>query len=386
MDNSASDTSNATLDGSSAALETSASRTVRSKVFIALRAVVFILIAAALFVYLNNALILKGHAQAKGTFDSFYDLQRDTVDVLYVGTSATNRYFVSPLAFHESGLAVYTLGPNMCPAFFLDDIIREGLRTQSPQLLIVELRPFIKDPYSVRDASAYKTLDVMDLLSPNRIAMSQEAAKYCDADAGFTDYLFPVAKYHDRVIQGEITKDDLLLRYAPNTTQGYQLSTYTLTRNAQAPASFTSKAGHLSQSRSEELDQLLDYCDTLDVDILFVMSPFSTSDKISTRLNSLAAHVEERGYEVLNFNNEQSCADMGIDWKTDFFNDRHVNYLGAEKYTAHLMRILKDRYDLPDRRGDEAYGVWESGFDDYRKFTAGGIKYHGKKVKDEADS
>ena len=55
-----------------------------------------------------------------------------------------------------------------------------------------------------------------------------------------------------------------------------------------------------------------------------------------------------------------------MDFSKDFYNIRHVNLFGAEKYTAFLEKYIKENYDLPDHRTEEEYKTWH---DEYARFA-----------------
>ena len=51
---------------------------------------------------------------------------------------------------------------------------------------------------------------------------------------------------------------------------------------------------------------------------------------------------------------------MALDYTTDYMGGRHLNYLGAGKYTKWLVeRLCEDGYVFQDRRGDKKYKYWE---------------------------
>ena len=47
--------------------------------------------------------------------------------------------------------------------------------------------------------------------------------------------------------------------------------------------------------------------------------------------------------------------ELGLDFDKDYYNSKHVNYIGAEKYTRYLAAFLQDRYEIPNRRNDPNY-------------------------------
>ena len=92
-------------------------------------------------------------------------------------------------------------------------------------------------------------------------------------------------------------------------------------------------------------------------------------------MNATASFVQSHGFKVLNCNTYEICEQMGLDWKTDFYNDHHVNYLGAEKYTDFFANYLASHYSLPDRRGDTRYQSWIDGYKYYKDYVSRGILY-----------
>ena len=49
---------------------------------------------------------------------------------------------------------------------------------------------------------------------------------------------------------------------------------------------------------------------------------------------------------------------MGLDPATDFYNKKHVNVRGAEKYTKFFADYLTKKYELVDHREDSVYEPW----------------------------
>lgn len=66
---------------------------------------VFVIIAALLFVYLNRVFTIGNSDSNKQIFNGFYAEEENTIDVIYLGTSATNRYFIPPKAYTDAAAA-----------------------------------------------------------------------------------------------------------------------------------------------------------------------------------------------------------------------------------------------------------------------------------------
>ena len=107
-----------------------------------------------------------------------------------------------------------------------------------------------------------------------------------------------------------------------------------------------------------------------------MLAPYSMEEGDQEKLNTAVQMVTERGYPVLDCNQKEVTDVMGIDWENDFYNSKHVNYQGAEKYTGYLTQYIKENYEIPDRRGDEAYSSWSDAYDEYLDYVKDGIKHY----------
>ena len=99
------------------------------------------------------------------------------------------------------------------------------------------------------------------------------------------------------------------------------------------------------------------------------------------KFNTAMDMVKERGYTVINFNTPEMYEELDIDWDHDFYNSKHVNYIGAEKYTSWLSEYIKENYDLEDHRGDSRYESWETAYEAYCDYVKDGIQTVGHKDK-----
>ena len=96
----------------------------------ALKALLFLCIIAAITLFFNHVL---GFADAEHTetiMNEFYEQEENSVDVIYFGSSATQRAFVQPVAFHNDGIAGYSLACGSQPFVLTKYIMEEALKTQ----------------------------------------------------------------------------------------------------------------------------------------------------------------------------------------------------------------------------------------------------------------
>lgn len=349
-----------------------------------LRVLVFLLIAALLFVYLNQVFSIGNTDASKEIIHSFYEEEDDTIDVLYMGTSATNRYYNPGQAYEEEGVAAYNMAVMGMPMFFMSTMIDEVEKTQDPGLYIIEIRNVLKSKDEVTDAHIRRVTDSMkfsaDRFKAVNIALEYtEGAKgeLSDVDEEKLSYYIPVIKYHSRATSGELTAGDVFLTDGQSAVKGYVLSPLTVTQKAQKESVYSDERSALAPEMAAAFEEALKRCDQLKAEgkeILFVLSPYVVREGQMDKFNTAKDMIEAHGFDFLNCNDAAVLEEMGIDWETDFYNSKHVNYQGAEKYTRFLTKYIKENYEIPDRRGDENYSSWSEAYDKYQDYVKDGIE------------
>ena len=355
-----------------------------------LGAVIFLLCAGLLFCYLNKVFSMGDADANRQTFKAFYAEPKNTIDVMYLGTSASNRYFINPLAYEEEGITCFTVATMGMPMFFVPDLIDEVQKTQDPKLYIIELRWVLKNRDLITDAHIRRVTDNLKYSSIKKDAIDtafaqMDGSKGMLGDIGENglDYYIPILKYHGRLSEGNMSPGDFKLTSTKNKTKGYVMSFNTTKQVNQFPGRVSEKREPLSDIAETALDATLDKCDKLTAqgdEVLFVLSPYCCLKGQKPIFNTAFDKIRDRGYTVLDFNRPEMYEELGLDFDKDYYNSKHVNYLGAEKYTRYLTAYLKAHYSLPDRRGEAGYESWEDAYAIYQDYVKNGIDTIGIKA------
>lgn len=339
-----------------------------------IRAVVFLFILAMVFLYLNQVFSIAESEEGKQNFNQFYHEKENTIDGFYFGSSNATRFWCSPLAYHETGLTIYNIATTSQSLVAFKSLMKEVEKTQNPKLFVVELRWLNRGNDRIQDAYIRKVTDCMDLLSPYRYECINDSLDYAvpgdnDVEDKRLDYYIPVIKYHGRWNGGELTADDFKLNGPRNPWKGFTLSpSRSFEQRPQPSAAYSDETAPLAPETEKIMNDLLDYCDSIDTEVLFVLSPYPVKAKDVGRLNEAVKFVENRGYPVINFNTKEMIEKLGINWETDYYNSTHMNVMGAEKYTKYLADYIAEHYDLEDRRGDPEYKSWGESYDAYMDY------------------
>lgn len=105
--------------------------------------VVFLAIFGWLFVHVSYA--LRGEvSQTRNNLSGYYDLEENSLDAVFVGTSGTFTAISPMAAWEKYGFASYVFSTNYLGEETLANMIHEVMKTQSPEVLVVDIYPFIR--------------------------------------------------------------------------------------------------------------------------------------------------------------------------------------------------------------------------------------------------
>ena len=289
--------------------------------------------------------------------EGFYALPRDTLDVVFVGSSAAYAFF-SPLRLYgQTGLtsALYATPNQSIP--MIRYILEECARTQPDALYVIELRPMLAS----HEDNLLISADLRRLT--DNMPWSMNRAKCIEALAPDSDTLswhFDLAKYHDR--WSELKTADLRLRWGHSDPgRGFTLETRTEVIQGRDWSSINAVIPPETENVTA-LRDLLNYIQEKQRNVLFVATPFSLSREQEKKYNAVGEIISEYGYEFINMN--RLLSELELDFETDFSDFRHVNILGARKCTDYIGAVLKER-TTPIRRADQA--EWDEALAAYQK-------------------
>lgn len=337
-----------------------------------IRTILFLAILILVLVYLCNVFTFPKEAErdyVRERFNSFYAEENDTLDGVYIGSSGVERYWVPAQAWNEYGMAIYGLSSGSQPTVFIKYLMEEAMKRQDPDLFIVDMRKFSEGAEAVQDLDIRRVTDNMRF-SITRIQATKAVLDYVKAggnteiDEDDLSYYIPIMKYHSRW-DGDLEADDFVHINPGTDFKGYfGYSAKNAWRAVPQPkTSVTAERAPMAKENEDVLNDLLDYCDTIEQEVLFVLSPYSMNKEEQAILNSAMSRVEERGYTAINFNTEEMYNAIGFDFNVDLYNMTHTNFSGAMKYTNYLSSYIHDHYGIEDHRGDQTYQSWDDSYD-----------------------
>lgn len=315
-------------------------------------------------------------------FHTYRELEKDTIDAVFMGTSGVTCYWLGSKAYEEFGMTVYSLASDAMPSWLYTNVMEEALAYQSPQLLILDIRPFTS-PATQFDELDYRSRNLLDALKPfsaNYIRSAFKTMKAIHAITGDTpqfdvSYLLSFVKYHSKWSDGSYSfTHQLDGSKHENRTGGFYLDhTVTVKKEPMTPHLYSDAVtSDLLPIHEAALHEVMDYIREKNLNVLFVDTPRVYTDMDAMgRVNTVFQILEKEGFDYVSFltTAKDGSFSIDLDYNSDFFNSHHVNYYGAEKFTRAFSEYLNQNYALPDRRTNPGAKAYWDGIYDYIKMT-----------------
>mgnify|MGYP000969601364 CR=1 FL=1 len=335
-----------------------------------IKAAAFILIGALLFTWISY--MMRPAGDERKNVVGFYAEPDDTLDIVALGTSTTVMYWMPLKVWNEYGITSYNFATNNTPPQVMKYYVTEMLKTQHPDLLLVDLRPFQYGPQlntEERIVGLRYSSDSFNY-SWNRHDMINNSLPEGENP---WPYYFDIALYHNDA-EGLPTPEQvqLSLNNSHNYMKGFLFKEEHSVVERVEVGEITEKLA-IDGEMEALLEEFMDTCEQNGLDVLFFVPPYSmmpheddgdydiTDDQ--RMHNYMEDLVRARGFDYINCNNYYD--EIGLDFEIDFYNRSHVNIFGAEKFTDFMTSYILQNHQFTDKRSDPAYARWNEDYAQY---------------------
>ena len=291
--------------------------------------------------------------------------QEEDFDVLFFGTSHMI-YGVYPMElWQDYGIVSYNLAGHGIHIPTVYWVMKNALLQTKPKLVVVDCYLLEKQTKMFNNFSqVHQSLDVFPLtLTKVRTAFDLLDDAAFDAEfAGGADrtrtelgLLWNFAQYHNRWT--ELGQDD----FSPKYTVEKGAESFNV--DVAVPRTSQPTDAVLEETTGKEyLRRIVEDCQREDIDVLLVYLPFPPGETERMEANTARMIAAEYGVDFIDYLDSDV-----VDLNTDCYDYwSHLNPSGARKVTDHLGQYIRERYNIPDRRGDASYAGW---YDDYAAYT-----------------
>lgn len=301
----------------------------------------------------------------EATWDEFYSLDKNSIDVIYLGSSSMY-HGISPLKiWSEVGVTGFDLGSSTQRPWVSLYFLEEALKTQKPKVIILDMYAWMWRGGAGAEAHAHKAYDYTNF-SIEKIKSVQRTLKDPGFDCGnIFSYIMPAFRYHSR--WNDLERKDfrqsvispykgMALGYAENDCTD-AFSRFDTVREYSADVSVV-----------EYFQKIVDLCNKNDIELVLIKLPVYEWGEIYSR--QIAEFSEKNNLTFIDFN--YMMEDLQIDVVSDFTDGSHLNVKGAEKISTWLAQWLVKNCSFIDKRQDSQYAQWN---DDYQTYLQNGRNY-----------
>ena len=288
----------------------------------------------------------------EGALISEYYKETTDHDVIFVGDCEVYENFSPITMWEDYGITSYIRGSAQQLIWQSYYLLEETLEYEKPEVVVFNV---LSMKYDTPQKEAYNRM-TLDGMKWSKSKEDDIRASMME-DEEFADYVFPILRYHSR--WQELTSDDFkyLFTRRPVSQSGYYM------RIDVKPAQTFPKPKKLANYEFGEnswkyLEKMRKLCEEKGIQLILVKAPSlypAWYDEWEDQIEEYAKTYELPYYNFLDLTDE-----VGIDFTKDTYDGGlHLNLSGAEKMGAYFGKILREEFQVPDRRNDEKIAsVW----------------------------
>ncbi len=334
--------------------------------------IVVILLAGATVICIPSDLL-------KEQYVLYQEEPEDTIDIAFVGSSATYRYYDNMAVWEEYGITSMGYYLASMPFDYITTLLELVQENQSPEIYVIDLRHILLDEYKEQYYGSYETetqqaaiINGLNLLpdSWNKWSTILESKYLYDGEhLLFFDLLYN----HENFVEGIASYVENGFAIDAKDYKGINMSfaTVDLSENY---VDFSQVEEHedytLTEDTTTRIIELLEYCDEHDINAYFTITPY-VHQKCVVDLDirrELGELITDYGYPYTDF--KAMFEEIGMDASTDFVDDNHANVWGAEKYTLYAMEYFLEAYEWEVAYDQEVIDDWDATYEAWEIYKA----------------
>ena len=322
-----------------------------------IKSILFTVIVCVCAGFINNRLKPKYYYDQEwpttNTFQDFYKLEKNSVDVLFFGSSHVNSSINPQVIYDTFGITSYSLGSEQQSPVISYYWLREALKYQSPR--VVALDTFILHKYydayvyndmNCSEESVRKAMDEMRF-SPLKWEAARKIEKI-DPNQSALSFVFTNLRYHTRWTHLDENDYSSAVMADHGGVKGYTTLGGPNSDAYYIPFSDAEtepvRAEKMVKTAEEYLDKIVELCEKENIQLILISTPCFEP---MSRYKSTKMYADAHNLPFYDFNEEKLYTEINYNASENWLD--HPNYLGAEKISLFLGNLLKNEYKIPSR-------------------------------------
>ena len=330
---------------------------------IVLFAVLFCVVLGTVQQVINHKFLLDEYWP--GRFDTYRSLPRNSVDVVFLGTSMTQAGVSPNILWKEAGIASYNMSGSLHQHTFAEQKLLTMLELNTPPKYAVFTPTSLygREFYKLEIRTAYhKFVSALPTVGQKVRAVLAMKRDLDAAGEAFdvVHFLLPILDYHSRWSNLQEWDVRPAWTYA-DEDPAFMLGQDDLDRTGDITDK--RKPDDENATLNPEVEQMwrkvFALCRQNGITPVVLIPPRFDGIPTKAQLEATQRLCEESGAVFINYLAPGELERMAWDYTRDFAETVHLNFHGAAKLSRDLAQKLSALPGVSDHRGDPAYAVWD---------------------------
>nr|MBQ8253391.1 hypothetical protein [Lachnospiraceae bacterium]MBQ8253829.1 hypothetical protein [Lachnospiraceae bacterium] len=284
------------------------------------------------------------------TYKGFYQMEENTVDVLFFGSSHGAAAFNPQVLYDMHGIRSYNLSCEQQTPLTAYYWLQEALRFQTPKVVILDTLMLYEyehtEPLNCEESRTRKAFDAMKWSGIKWQAIKDITTH--DPDQTMISYLLTNIRYHARWT--ELNEQDFTYRELEKhyETKGYAPSNDKVDFPWFEPFSEgdTTACAQTVSLMQTYLERITKLCEEKGIELILTKAPADGWD--CSKHNTVALYAEQNGLDFIDFNERETYEACDFVFTEDMNDRTHANIWGAEKMSSYFADLLQEKEKLAD--------------------------------------
>lgn len=273
--------------------------------------------------------------------EGFYALEKNSLDVLFLGTSHAYYAFNPAVLWKETGLTSYIFAGQCQPIEVTFHFLIEALKTQRPQLVVLDLFALGEQANKCLTKETYR-VNIQNMeFSKNKF----DAYQLIKDEDPLTN-MFDIILYKNKL---KTIDNNFLKPFEKefNSTFGYTLNYTLVNKPYSKDFDEDGKKKEVDKVKFEYLKKIINVLNENKIPLLLVKTPYYI-DQIDYEIyNSIWEYAKSQNIATIDFN--EKVEEMGFDYNQDC-DSWHTNATGSLKVTNYLANYIHENYNFKGTR------------------------------------
>lgn len=309
-------------------------------------------------------------------------------DVIFFGDCEAYETYSPVTLWEKFGITSYVRGNSQQMIWQSYYMLEDTIKYEIPKVVVLSVCDLMHaSPDDTKDdgnREAYNrmALDGMRWSASKFMAINVSMTANERDRSGLKSYIFPILRYHDRILS--LTQEDIDYMFKkadPVTDNGYLMQVGAVSGADQNYNEMPLISYQFSDLNYEYLNKFVKLCNDNDITLVLVKSPSLSPIWHPQYEEQVEQFAKENNLLYINTLEHQD--EYALDWATDTYDKGlHLNVDGVEKVTEYVGNILKSEYNLVDHRQDASLAShWQEITDRYYQRKADMLKAWEEKHK-----